>query len=139
MDYVVIGGSIAIGAGVLAWAGWQVRKAPEGDSLDWAAPRDLSPPVAEEPALPSLTPDEIAVLMEMSGELGHAALRIAQWTGLKVETVRQVHRNLRAKGLADFGHLTSVEGKFGGRGYWLNGDGLRAKARLDAVGQAVAA
>lgn len=76
----------------------------------------------------AVTPDEMAVLMQMSGDLGYPAAEISanlaferpdeQWTPRKVSDVR---RSLHAKGYADFGPLYSEDdGLLRGRGYWLS-------------------
>lgn len=78
-----------------------------------------------------LTNDEIKVIMQMSDEIGIPAAQISAdlhyenrndgWTPRKVN---KVHRSLREKGYAEFGHLTSEDdNSLQGRGYWLSRKG----------------
>lgn len=79
-----------------------------------------------EPTEP-LTADELAVVMEMSDEMAHSASNISadlDWnnpgTGWTPKKVNLIHRSLRAKGYADFGHLVGEDDTLlRGRGYWL--------------------
>lgn len=87
-----------------------------------------------------LTADELAVLMQMSGDLGYPAAQISAdlnyeneddgWTPRKVSGL---HRSLRAKGYAEFGHLMSEDdGLLRGRGYWLSDTGCAIRYRKPA-------
>lgn len=81
--------------------------------------------------MPDLSPDELAVIMQMSGDFGYPAAQIsadlhyeqpdAGWTPRKVN---KIQRALHEKGFADFGRLTCEEtNQLRGRGYWLRGKG----------------
>jgi hypothetical protein len=78
-----------------------------------------------------LTSDEMAVLMEMSDDLGYTAAQISAdlhvqypndgWTPRRVSTIR---RSLHAKGYADFGPLVGEDdGLLRGRGYTVSAKG----------------
>lgn len=78
-----------------------------------------------------LTSGELAVLMEMSADVAYSAATLAadlaiqypeaDWTA---KGVNRIHRSLKAKGYADFGHLVSEDDTMlSGRGYWLSNAG----------------
>jgi hypothetical protein len=78
-----------------------------------------------------VTAEELSVIMQMSGDLAYSAAQIsadlnhdqpdAGWTPRKVN---KIHRSLRDKGYAAFGHLTSEDdNSLQGCGYWLCGKG----------------
>lgn len=84
-----------------------------------------------------LTPDEIAVIMQMSGDLGYPAAQIAAdlaheqpkggWTRRKVSNIQ---RELFIKRYAEFGPLTCEDtGELRGRGYWLSNKGCNIRYR----------
>jgi hypothetical protein len=82
-------------------------------------------------AIEQLTEAELAVVMEMSDETAYSAATLAaelatqypeaDWTA---KGVNRIHRSLKAKGYADFGHLVREDDTMlRGRGYWLTNAG----------------
>lgn len=84
-------------------------------------------------ALASLSIPERKVLDAMSSEIGHKLANIAADTGLKEADVRSIVQVFVHRGLAEFGHLTDLDGtNLRGRGYTLTepaGSDFQARLR----------
>ena len=81
--------------------------------------------------LPALTVNQCAVLCEMSGDIGYTAATLARRTGLQLDVVVEVRRELRRLGLANFGPLLDdVDGRLMGRGYTLTAEAVQIRERL---------